>query len=837
MARSASSARSGGQDRLAGILVLLLALVLPAHAADNRAWLGIYSEPADTLPRIEAHAGGQAALQGALSGLLVTAVFPDSPADAGGLLLGDIIICLDTDPFTCSRDSVQAVFRRELAGRTAGAACSLRIIREAVARTLAIGGEEAPAHLASLFWNSPGDFTADRPCGETIDARVEKRQAVLDLPIVLGRRPEANWPAPRANEDILPTGDFPESQFAPLVRVLADEFGCLEDTEDLLGRLARCHTGSDPFRLEVMSFVHRDAFRLESVSRHIVESYSGGKTAQELVAASSRLLVPGFLPSGEGGIRRQANTAKLHGPQLKTAFLMEVEGILTEAAGFHALAFAGLTDEERGFLEAERWSLSDVFAGEVYIHLDQDSERFRRNKRLIDLAARVDYSALLQAAATLAELTDPSWAREWGDLLRAAFADSLGADILVNRETPYGRILVGGAGGRWYRETDAAFILDLGGDDFYTGNSGGSNGWGIPLAVLIDLEGDDAYESTMKSCQGAGCLGVGGLLDLAGDDQYIGIEWCQGTGYFGVGWLHDAAGDDTYRGRTFCQAAGLFGVGLLLDEEGGDRYEGDCHVQGVGLARGVGALVDLGGDDEYYAKGLYPTGYGDAGIFDAWSQGCGMGFRTIASGGLGLLSDGGGQDRMEAGNFSQGGGYYYGYGIVAADGHDDDTYIGSRYNQGFSAHQAVGVFLEEGGDDSYTTRQAVAQGLAWDECVSLFIDHEGDDVYEGGGGFSQGASAHNSFCFFIDRSGGDRYIYGPGQARAGGNDYHGGTSFSLFVDEGGRTNTYTSDEGAQGGFRYRPEHGFFLDLAGSLGEAMTTQPWRGGVGRPGPGPR
>jgi len=108
--------------------------------------------------------------------------------------------------------------------------------------------------------------------------------------------------------------------------------------------------------------------------------------------------------------------------------------------------------------------------------------------------------------------------------------------------------------------------------------------------------------------------------------------------------------------------------------------------------------------------------------------------------------------------------------------------------------------------------------------VTLFIDAGGDDVYDGGGGFSQGASAHNSFSFFLDRGGRDTYRYAPGQARAGGNDYHGGTSFSLFVDEGGARDRYTAPDARNTAIRYAPEHGFALDLAGTLAEALRAMP-------------
>jgi len=96
-----------------------------------------------------------------------------------------------------------------------------------------------------------------------------------------------------------------------------------------------------------------------------------------------------------------------------------------------------------------------------------------------------------------------------------------------------------------------------------------------------------------------------------------------------------------------------------------------------------------------------------------------------------VLYDGAGKDRYEAGNFSQGGGYYFGIGMLRDAGTENDVYIGSRYNQGFAAHEAIGFFEEMGGDDLYTTRQAVAQGVSWDETITAFIDHAGDDQFPG----------------------------------------------------------------------------------------------------------
>jgi hypothetical protein len=251
--------------------------------------------------------------------------------------------------------------------------------------------------------------------------------------------------------------------------------------------------------------------------------------------------------------------------------------------------------------------------------------------------------------------------------------------------------------------------------------------------------------------------------------------------------------------------------------------------QAVALPGGAGWLLNGKGNDHYYSKGKRPTAYGDAGIFDSWSQGCGVGFRGLQSGGVALLYDGAGKDRYEAGNFSQGGGYYFGIGMLRDGGKDNDVYIGSRYNQGFAAHQSVGYFEELGGNDIYTTRQFVAQGLSWDETVVAFIDHGGDDVYEGGGSFSQGASAHNGFCLFLDLGGRNRFDYGSPQASAGPNDYHGGKSFSIFIAAGGKNN-YTSKMKASS-IHLNGDDGIFVDLTNSIERAVKTRSWQGLIGK------
>ena len=344
----------------------------------------------------------------------------------------------------------------------------------------------------------------------------------------------------------------------------------------------------------------------------------------------------------------------------------------------------------------------------------------------------------------------------------------------------------------------------------------------MPAALLIDFAGDDAYESTFDWSQSAARMGYSMLIDRKGNDSYIARQWAQGAAVLGAALFLDESGNDTYRADQFAQGAAAWGIAVHLDYAGDDIYDAHQLSQGVGLPGGAGWLLDANGNDSYYAKGTQPTNYGDAGIFDSWSQGSAIGFRGLQSGGVAVLLDGGGKDRYEAGNFSQGGGYYFGIGMLRDEGNADDVYIGSRYNQGFAAHQAIGYFEEMGGNDHYTTRQAVAQGSSWDETIAMFIDHSGDDVYEGGAFYSQGASAHNGFCVFLDLGGKNRFIYSMPQASSGPNDYHGGSSFSLFVAAEDHGNSYASGM-KPSSIHKQGEHGVFVDLTRSIETALRTK--------------
>lgn len=374
-------------------------------------------------------------------------------------------------------------------------------------------------------------------------------------------------------------------------------------------------------------------------------------------------------------------------------------------------------------------------------------------------------------------------------------------------QTPLGWIRIRGGGDDTVDGTDALLILDLGGNDRYTGPVAASAAE-RPIGLLLDLAGDDRYEGS-DAAQGAGMCGVGLLLDADGDDSYQARQYAQGAGQFGLGACIDLAGDDHYFVRYSGQGCGYFGVGVLIDAAGNDAYVLHSDGQGFGGVAGVGTLADRSGDDRYEAvrdpavTGR-PSYHSELTITVSNAQGCAMGRRGDGAdghswaGGLGSLIDIEGSDTYVAGNWSMGTGYWFGTGLLYDSG-GDDTYRGVVWSQGTGAHFCIGALLDEGGNDKHLVEQTANNSLAFghDFSVALLINIGGNDVYE---------VPNNGLAYSINRSvamlldiGGDDVYRGkqdnrPGMAvfdekfrgRTGTSTYFAdSSSLGLFLDVGG----------------------------------------------------
>lgn len=387
-----------------------------------------------------------------------------------------------------------------------------------------------------------------------------------------------------------------------------------------------------------------------------------------------------------------------------------------------------------------------------------------------DVAGLIDEQSLAYAAMKLSQATEDCYYA-----LSAYLGEHpLAANFNFETMTPYGRIKIAGKGKDTHAYDDYFILIDLGGNDKYTGPVGATSRPDIGISLCLDLEGNDRYEYESKTCpsQGAGVLGCGILYDAKGDDIYKAKHTAQGVGFFGTGVLYDGDGEDKYEMETSGQGAGFFGHGLAFDSgQGNDSYRIFGEGQGYGGCNGVGVCANWSGDDHYYAepnaevvnRGDYHSGFS---INVSNAQGVGSGRRGDGTdghswaGGLGFIADIRGNDTYEAGNFSLGTGYWFGTGLMY-DKEGNDLYKSVYFTQASGAHFCIGAIIDEAGDDVHDLWFNSGAGLAfgWDFAVALLVDKSGNDKYKAYR-ISIASSQIRSNAFFFDLAGNDEYIAG-----------------------------------------------------------------------------
>jgi hypothetical protein len=344
--------------------------------------------------------------------------------------------------------------------------------------------------------------------------------------------------------------------------------------------------------------------------------------------------------------------------------------------------------------------------------------------------------------------------------------DKMAFDFL----SPAGRIVISGNKNDIHAENDCLLLIDLGGNDTYTGSVGAAASFDLPIAVAIDCAGDDTYNNDDPSLlsQGSAILGAGILIDASGKDSYSAIKMAQGCGFFGLGILLDVTGDDDYRLETSGQGCGYFGIGMNLDIAGNDTRYLYGDGQGYGGVGGVGVCGDYIGDDKYTAEPLESVAHrgdyhSENKINANGAQGTGMGRRGDGSdghswaGGLGILCDIKGNDHYYSGNWTLGCGYWFGTGLVY-EGEGDDIYESVYFTQASGAHYCIGTIIDEGGNDTHKLWETAGAGIAfgWDYTVAMMYDKGGNDIYEAKI-ISLGCAQIRSDAFLIDIGGNDSY--------------------------------------------------------------------------------
>ncbi len=338
---------------------------------------------------------------------------------------------------------------------------------------------------------------------------------------------------------------------------------------------------------------------------------------------------------------------------------------------------------------------------------------------------------------------------------------------------------IGGTGNDYY-SGDYRLIFDFGGDDVYDLDYDPADPHGV---IIIDLGGNDFYRGNSDFALGSGCLSVGLLLDFGGDDRYDAQSFGLGSGFFGMGVLYDADGDDRYDGDTHVQGAGSFGLGLLIDEGGRDIYNAAVYSQGFGFVQGAGIIYEVKGSDTYYAGGKYKDILRYEDHYLSLSQGFGYGLRPWMSGGIGAIVDLKGNDNYYADIFAQACSYWWSLGVIY-DSSGNDNYQCFQYGQGAATHMTLGVLIDDFGNDVYFGK-GLMQGCGHDYSCGLILDRHGNDTYTSYD-LSQAAGSANGAGVLIDNEGDDRYFSKNAANTQGyGNPRRDFGSIGLFIDLGG----------------------------------------------------
>ena len=534
------------------------------------------------------------------------------------------------------------------------------------------------------------------------------------------------------------------------------------------------------------------------------------------IAEGGSVNLPALLDILEAGMDRTSSFHKavpLPSSTTPAELLMFMVDSLEEASTLRDKALANLTEEDQHFLFTHAAKLVEQFSPQISNLSDQTIPSIKANLRFAELLdEQVDYAALIAAAQVLARFANEPWLHQ----VISAFPKPLPAiqvppgvtgDVVLVQNTSYGKIVIGGPGTNTY-ELDGRFglVIDLGGNDLYRGTIAASASEEQGNAVVIDLSGNDTYDGAPLGLA-TGRLGVGLLIDHAGDDVYQLERGSGGTGFGGLGILFDGKGNDVYMGNRLTQGAAIGGLGLLLDAAGNDRYTSHGFSIGFGGPLGVGAVVDVAGDDHYQCGDKYPSTYNAQDApngkpndplfqYDCFGLGTGAGQRLLSkrlewqahslAGGWGLLLDIEGHDHYQSANFSQGLGYFFGTGLkLDLDG--DDDHQAARYGHGASAHFGAALFIDRHGEDHYGSSGPFYNGgVAWDNSVSLMVDGgNGRDTYTFEHSTGLGQADYSSWGMFIEEGGADRYQAKSGfgsaseKSLAGFFDLNGKDSYSL----------------------------------------------------------
>ncbi|MEO0288607.1 MAG: hypothetical protein ABIN00_03130 [candidate division WOR-3 bacterium] len=302
-----------------------------------------------------------------------------------------------------------------------------------------------------------------------------------------------------------------------------------------------------------------------------------------------------------------------------------------------------------------------------------------------------------------------------------------------------------------------------------------------PDLLILDMGGNDTYIAKKEGCLATGLKGLGGIIDVDGDDRYYGKNFDIGAGVFGVGFIWDMKGNDIYRSDFATIGAGFAGVGFVFDEEGNDNYISEGFSQGFGFTKGIGFIYDKTGNDLYLVQNGC-IDHREVNYHSHLSQGFGFGIRDIASGGAGIILDLQGNDFYRGEYFVQGSSYWFAFGLLY-DSTGNDVYSSRRYSQGAGTHFTTGVLIDREGDDSHYS-WGVSLGCGHDFSSGFLFDYKGNDIYYSDW-LSIGAGNANGNGILIDFEGDDSYFSKKQDCMGFGNPDRNTFSIGILFDKKG----------------------------------------------------
>jgi len=792
----------------------LAAQIKPSNQAleSEKPFLGVYLKPIDDLDSYgEKYADKK--------GLHIPVVLYQSAAEKAGLQPEDIILQFDHKSFdSIKKSKMLEIFKKYLRDeKKIYDPLRLKILR----KKQFYKGKKQEEDIVETLFQKDTFFKQikDQLPGETISLIIEKEVQELSITAILGRRPHMREMSPPDNSVLFPEYENQTGPHTQIINDLIQGYQLNEAYDDLIQRLSDDEWWDDGFRTRFFRYVHRDPQKFPLMAENLTHRFEKCIDDERIHAidlniAAATLMDVTIKTDNTSFIDLIVSSCE----KSMTDCFNELDHFHQKLISLHQQTFSCLSESDQQFLKEQTPIIMKRFVDHYYLDIDANIQEMKHHRKVTALAQHIQYNYLYRASCLMQQLSNPKVIKSLGQLIKVKQGifderpEKLGisGDVRCIKQLKNGYLVIGGPEFTRYSKA-ISWIIDLGGDDLYFENAGTGAGE-IKASVVIDLNGDDHYSSTEEWSQGAGFMGFGIVVDVCGNDFYTAKSSSQGCGVMGIGHLIDLSGNDQYYGQEFHQGIAFWGFGSLIDFEGDDLYHASLFSQAVGGTYGLGLLIDCHGNDHYYATGKHKSSYETDGVFRGSSQGFGIGFRGISSGGIGILLDMQGKDQMIAGNFSQGGGYFFGMGIVKNAGHESDLYIASRYGQGFSAHSAAGILIDEGGDDIYKAIKGGAQSAAWDLGIAALIDYSGNDHYHAGlTFFSQGAAAHNGFSIFLDRNGSDHYLSDPGGiAKAQSNDYHEGNSLGFFIDQGGKQDLY--EKQGLNNYQYlNGEYSIFLD--------------------------